>query len=707
MTKSPQDLLPFEAWSRHQDVVTLIERYDEAYYTHDAPLVSDAEYDALRQELEALEAAFPHLVTPQSPSQRVGPKIQAVAQTALGKVTHLAPMLSLQNVFDETDVTDFVERVAKFAGVEVPALAFTAEPKIDGLSASLRYENGVFVQGATRGDGEVGEDVTANLMTLTDVPKFLTGQRGVVEVRGEVYMSHADFDTLNEQQRIEGKDPFANPRNAAAGSLRQLDPAVTAKRPLRFFAYGVGDPSGLAVATQQDLLAQLRDWGFVVNERAALCADIRAMIAFYEALGRDRAGLGYDIDGVVYKLNDLALQAKVGFVARSPRWAAAHKFPAEQVLTKLLGIDVQVGRTGALTPVARLLPVTVGGVVVSQATLHNEEEIERKDIRVGDMVVVQRAGDVIPQVLAVRHDLREGDLPRFEPAQHCPVCGSHAVREVHAKTGKKDAVRRCTGGLVCDAQAVERLKHFVSRDAVDIEGLGGERLQDFYEAGLVRHPVDLFTLQTRDEASLTKLKNRPGLGELSVSNLFAAIAARRSLPFGRFLYALGIRHVGVTTARDIARHYQRFEAFFADAHAAGHGDDDARQRLQAVEGVGEVVASALADFFQEEAQVHLVRGLLEHVEVLSEAPRATVQAPLSGIIVVFTGELERMSRDEAKAQAELLGAKVTDSVSKKTTFVVAGPGAGSKLNKARELGIPVLDEQGWFTKLSRLVSPDV
>ncbi|WP_036283587.1 NAD-dependent DNA ligase LigA [Methylocystis sp. ATCC 49242] len=701
MTKKPasrplsvDELSPAEARAEHARLGEDIARYDEAYYREDAPLVPDAEYDAARRRYEALEKAFPELVTPESLTRKVGAK----PSEKFAKVKHAVPMLSLGNVFSDEEVFDFVARVRRFLGLgERARLAFTAEPKIDGLSCSLRYEGGRLAQAATRGDGYEGEDVTANIRTLREIPHKLHGDApDVLEVRGEVYMTHADFAALNERQTAAGKPPFANPRNAAAGSLRQLDPKITAGRPLHFFAYGWGEASELPGETQWSVLEAFGRLGLKVNPLTRLCDGAEEMLAHYRAIEARRATLGYDIDGVVYKVDDISLQERLGFVSRAPRWAAAHKFPAERATTILRDIEIQVGRTGALTPVARLEPVTVGGVVVSNATLHNEDEIARKDIRVGDTVVVQRAGDVIPQIVEVVTEKRPHGAKPYHFPHVCPRCGSAALREIDEKTGEADVVRRCTGSLVCPAQAVERLKHFASRNAFDIEGLGDRQIEYFYDEGLIKTASDIFTLEERDRASLTKIKNREGFGETSVRNLFAAIEARRTIPINRFLYALGIRHVGETNARRLARHFGDFESLRETAREADPGTE-ARARIDSIDGVGPVVAEALHDFFAEPHNEKELDALLSQV-TLEPMPEIASSSPVAGKTVVFTGALERLTRDEAKAQAERFGAKVAASVSKKTDLVVAGPGAGSKLAKAQELGIEVISEDEWFTR---------
>ncbi|MBC7102941.1 MAG: NAD-dependent DNA ligase LigA [Parvibaculum sp.] len=671
-----------------------IAEHDKLYYQKDAPRISDADYDALRKRNDAIEARYPELVREDSPSLKVG----AEPAEGFGKVVHRVPMLSLGNAFDDEDVTDFWNRIRRFLNLkENDALAVTAEPKIDGLSASLRYEKGRFVQGATRGDGREGENVTDNIATIADVPKVLKRKNipDVVEVRGEVYMSHEDFAELNERQREAGKPVFANPRNAAAGSLRQLDPKVTASRPLRFFAYTWGEMSDMPADTQKGMVEAFEGWGFTVNPLFRRCDSIEALISFYHDVEERRASLGYDIDGVVYKVDRLDWQQRLGFVSRSPRWAIAHKFAAEQAMTVLEKMEIQVGRTGAMTPVARLTPVTVGGVVVSNATLHNADEIERLGVRPGDTVVVQRAGDVIPQIVRVVEDRPRGKK-KFEFPDTCPECGSHAVREMNPKTGKLDAVMRCTGGLVCPAQAVERLRHFVSRNAFDIEGLGEKQIAAFYEDGLIVKPDDIFTLEERDRHSLKKLKDREGWGATSVKKLFEAIDQRREVELDRFIFGLGIRHVGETNARLLARSYGTLDNFVEQMCAAADPESEARAELLSIDGVGEVLAEALTDFFAEKHNRDVIEGLKKAGVKAVPLEAQQTDSPIAGKTVVFTGSLERMTRSEAKARAEQMGAKVAGSVSAKTDLVVAGPGAGSKIAKARELGIEVIDEDAWM-----------
>lgn len=712
--KSVDSLTEDQAAAELARLATEIAGHDLRYHAEDAPTISDADYDALRRRNLAIEQRFPHLVREDSPSKTVG----AAVSEKFGKVAHVVPMLSLDNAFADEDVTEFVGRIRRFLrlGADEP-VAITAEPKIDGLSLSIRYEAGRLVTAATRGDGQVGENVTANARTIADIPNVLSGDfPDVIEVRGEVYMSHADFAELNRRNSEAGKPIFANPRNAAAGSLRQLDTSITASRPLRFFAYAWGEVSEMPADTQMGMVAAFGRFGFKTNPLMKVFDSVEGLLSQYRMIEANRATLGYDIDGVVYKVDRLDLQQRLGFVSRSPRWAIAHKFPAEKATTILTGIDIQVGRTGSLTPVARLQPVTVGGVVVTNATLHNEDYIkgignsgqpirEGRDIRVGDTVIVQRAGDVIPQILDVVMAKRPADAVPYVFPTRCPACESHAVRE------EGEVVRRCTGGLICPAQAVERLRHFVSRNAFDIEGLGEKQIEFFFHAEdpalRMRSPADIFTLKRRQEKSLTKLENIEGFGATSARKLFAAIDDRRQVEFSRFLFALGIRHVGETNAKRLARHYVSFEALRAAGTAAvmpeGKGDkgNAAWQELIAVNGIGAIVAEAVVEFFAEEHNIQVLDALLAEVTPLDEERIGDVSSPVSGKTVVFTGSLEKMSRDEAKAMAEKLGAKVAGSVSKKTDLVVAGPGAGSKLKLASELGIEVIDEDAWFERIGK------
>ncbi len=668
----------------------LLDTANRAYHTDDAPVMSDAEFDALRVRNSEIEARFPELVRDDSPSQRIG----APPAEGFAKIRHARRMLSLANAFSDDDVADFVDSIRRFLNLGPDAaLAFTAEPKIDGLSLSLRYEGGVLVHAATRGDGETGENVTANARTISEIPTRLTGAPDTLEVRGEVYMAHDDFIALNARQAEAGAKTFANPRNAAAGSLRQLDPTITAARPLRFFAYAWGEVSAPLAASQSDAIARLDELGFTTNPRFRRCKTLAEMLENYREIESERASLGYDIDGVVYKLDDLALQERLGLRSTTPRWAIAHKFPAERAWTLLEGIDIQVGRTGALSPVARLRPVTVGGVVVSNATLHNEDYIagrdskgepirEGRDIRVGDWVEVYRAGDVIPKIRDVDLSRRPKDATPYTFPQTCPECGSPAIRE------PGDSVRRCTGGLVCPAQAVERLKHFVSRAAFDIEGLGAKQVEAFWRDGWIATPRDIFTLEDRfGPGQPRQLRNREGWGEKSAQNLFAAIRDKRFIGLGRFIFALGIRHVGETSAGLLAAHYGDWQSFRTAMAAGDEGE------LMAINGVGPVMARALLGAFAAEGET--IDALAAELEITPAEARAS-DSPVAGKTLVFTGTLEQMTRAEAKARAEALGARVAGSVSAKTDLLVAGPGAGSKAKKATELGIEVIDEEGWL-----------
>lgn len=687
-----------------------IAHHDALYHGKDQPEISDADYDALKRRNDAIEARFPELIREDSPSRRVGVE----PSNTFAPVVHSRPMLSLDNTFSQEDVRDFVASVYRFLG-RLPdnSIAFTAEPKIDGLSMSIRYENGRLVTGATRGDGTTGENVTANIRTIKEIPNELPkGVPSVVEVRGEVYMAKSDFMALNAQMEAEGKQTYVNPRNTAAGSLRQLDAKVTASRKLRFFAYAWGEMSDMPADTQMGMVETFKSWGFPVNPLMKRLSSVDDILAHYSEIGLERPDLDYDIDGVVYKVDSLELQQRLGFRSRSPRWATAHKFPAEQAFTIVDAIDIQVGRTGALTPVARLTPITVGGVVVTNATLHNEDYIkgignsgerireEEHDIRIGDTVIVQRAGDVIPQVLDVVMEKRPADARPYQFPKICPVCGSHAVRERHEKTGKLDSVTRCTGGFICRAQATEELKHFVSRNAFDIEGLGSKQVDFFFEsedpALQIRTAPDIFTLEKRQQQSITKLENIDGFGKVSVGKLYAAINERRSIALHRFIYALGIRHVGETTAKLLARSYNTYEAFAAAMKDAATLSGDAWNDLNAIEGIGEVVARAIVEFYKEPRNIEVIGRLLDEVTPQEAEQPVTSGSPVVGKTVVFTGSLEKFTREEAKARAESLGAKVAGSVSKKTDIVVAGPGAGSKLDKARELGVQTMDEDEWL-----------
>jgi len=707
--KPVENLNETEAAAELAFLAAELARHDSLYHGQDAPEISDADYDALKRRNDAIEAQFPALIREDSPSRKVG----AAPSVTFQPVVHARPMLSLDNTFSDEDARDFVASVYRFLG-QLPdnSIAFTAEPKIDGLSMSLRYENRRLVTAATRGDGTTGENVTANIRTIGMIPQTLpAGAPDVVEVRGEIYMAKSDFAALNAEMAAQGKPLYVNPRNTASGSLRQLDAKVTASRKLRFFAYAWGEISEMPAETQMGMVEVFKSWGFPVNPLMQRLISADALLEHYHHIERERPDLDYDIDGVVYKVDRLDLQARLGFRSRSPRWATAHKFPAEQAFTRLTAIDIQVGRTGALTPVARLEPITVGGVVVTNATLHNEDYIkglgnsgepirEGRDIRIGDMVIVQRAGDVIPQIVDVVMDERKEGAEPYRFPTTCPVCGSHAVRDINEKTGKVDAVRRCTGGFVCRAQAVEHLKHFVSRNAYDIEGLGSKQIEFFFESEdptlMIRTAPDIFTLEKRQETSLTKLENIDGFGKVSVRKLYEAINTRRSIALHRFIYALGIRHVGETTAKLLARSYGSYEHFGTAMGEASAFSGDAWNELNSIDGIGEVVARAIVEFYKEPRNLEVVTRLLS--EVTPEAAEAPVasDSPVAGKTVVFTGSLEKMTRDEAKAKAESLGAKVAGSVSKKTDIVVAGPGAGSKLDKARELGVETMDEDEWL-----------
>ncbi|GEN59113.1 NAD-dependent DNA ligase LigA [Acetobacter nitrogenifigens] len=666
-------------------LAALITRLNQAYHADDAPEVPDAEFDALRRRNEAIETRFPHLMRVDSPTLRVG----AAPDGAFGKHRHLVPMLSLDNVFDEAEFEAFVTKAARFLGLDearTAALAFVGEPKIDGLSISLTYEKGRFVRGTTRGDGTEGEDVTANLKTLRDLPLRLRGAApDLIEIRGEVFLAKSDFLAINAAQAEAGQKEFANPRNAAAGSLRQLDPKITAKRPLSLFAYAAGFASAPVAASHWAYLEQLKEWGFTVNPLSARLAGKEEAEPFFERTARERATLAYDIDGVVYKIDDLSLQERLGFAGRAPRWAVAWKFPAEQAVTRLLDIEIQVGRTGALTPVARLEAVNVGGVLVTNATLHNADEIARKDVRIGDLVQLQRAGDVIPQILGV---VPEPDRARGEPfvmPDHCPVCGATAERP------PGEVVLRCTGGLTCPAQVVERLIHFVSRGAFDIDGLGDRSVREFHDAGLIAAPGDIFRLPAH-EAEIAK---REGWGATSARNLVKAIEARRTIPLPRFIYALGIRRIGESNAKLLARHYGSFTRWREQMLAAAVIGSEARQELGEITGVGATIAEEIVAFFAEPHNRATLDDLAIQLTIEDEVQETG--GLLAGKTIVFTGSLLTMTRPEARATAERLGAKVTDSVSKRTGLVVLGADAGSKAKKAAELGVETVDEAGWRT----------
>lgn len=696
--KSTADLGEEEARAELAHLAEQLSRANRAYHTEDAPEISDADYDRLKRRNAEIEARFPHLKRSDSPSDQVG----APVSDGFAKVRHVVRMMSLSNAFEDEDITDFDTSIRRYLGLgEGDPLSYTAEPKIDGLSLSLRYERGQLVQAATRGDGAEGENVTANARTIDDIPQSIPDAPDILEIRGEVYMSHADFAELNERQAAKGGKTFANPRNAAAGSLRQLDSSITKDRPLRFFAYSWGELSEPLADTQANAIARLAQMGFQTNPLTAVCHGPAEMLAQYRAIETQRATLGYDIDGVVYKVNDLALQGRLGFRSTTPRWAIAHKFPAELAWTRLEAIDIQVGRTGALSPVARLAPVTVGGVVVSNATLHNEDYIAGrdssgseirggKDIRVGDWVQVYRAGDVIPKVADVDLSQRPADAQPYSFPKACPECGSDAIRE------EGDAVRRCSGGLTCPAQAVEKLKHFVSRAAFDIEGLGARQVEQFYQDGWIAEPADIFTLKERYGQGLQQLKNREGWGEKSANNLFDAIDERRRIGLGRLIFALGIRHVGEQASNLLARHYGSWDAFETAMRDAAAMEGTAWDDLLAIDGVGTVLATSLVSAMNQDAERASIDRLVAHLDVQEAERPSTDGSPVAGKTVVFTGTLEKMTRAEAKARAEALGAKVSGSVSSKTDIVVAGPGAGSKEKKARDLGLTILDEDGWL-----------
>lgn len=684
--KDVKDLTHEEAAAELAELAQKIAAADNAYYQNDAPDITDADYDALKHRNAAIEALFPDLVRADSPSKRVG----AAVQSKFNKIEHRFPMLSLGDVFSIDEVSDFVLGVKRFLNM-AEDIDFMAEPKIDGLSFAARYEKGVFVSGATRGDGVVGEDITENLKTLKQLPLTLPqGVPEILEVRGEVYMSKRDFLALNERNAASKKKLFANPRNAAAGSLRQLNPQITAERKLSLWAYTWGEVSERQWQTQEEFFAKLREWGFPVNPLNKVCRNLAEIEDNFKHITEIRAELPYDIDGVVYKVNSLELQNRLGFLTRTPRWAIAHKFPAEQALTRINAIRIQVGRTGALTPVADLEPVNVGGVLVSHATLHNEDEIKRKDIRVGDMAVVQRAGDVIPQVVAVRTDKRPADSVPFEFPAVCPECGAHAIRE------ENEAIRRCTGGLTCPAQAKERLKHFVSKEAFDIVGLGDKVIEAFYDDGIIKHPADIFTIERRNGGASDDLfsfgdeglhlERRAGWGKLSVDNLFQAIRARQTISLPRFIYALGIPQVGSATALLLAQNYGTFEALQNDMTARETA------KLVAIDGIGGEMGNDIVEFFNEQHNINEINKLRQYVEVEDYVNEQRTDSPLSGKTVVFTGTLEKLTRLEAKALAQKFGAKVAGSVSAHTDYVIVGADAGSKAKKAAELGVKTLTE---------------
>ena len=680
---SVEDMTEFDAYAELKALAKEIAEHDQAYYQKDEPSINDADYDALRQRNTAIEEKFPHLKRKDSPTDRIG----SAPQSGFSKVKHTIPMLSLGNAFNEEDIQDFIERVQRFLGLEMGEnVEIVAEPKIDGLSISLRYVKGKFVQAATRGDGQEGEDVTQNVLTMKELPRELPEDvPDIVEIRGEVYMAKDEFLELNRQQEAKGAKVFANPRNAAAGSLRQLDTTITAKRPLRVFAYAWGELSEPLSDTQMGVIDTFKKWGLPVNPFTKVCTSLDDILALYNEINEQRAELPYDIDGVVYKVNRLDWQERLGFVSRSPRWAIAHKFPAEKAQTVLEAIDIQVGRTGKLTPVARLKPVTVGGVVVSNATLHNADEIARKDARVGDTVIIQRAGDVIPQVVEVVMDKRPKDSMAYEFKEECPICHSHAVRE------EDEVDYRCTGGLICPAQAVERLKHFVSRNAFDMDGVGAKNIEKFWQEGLIKTPADIFRLVDHTDT----IAKWEGWKEKSIANLKNSIEERRTIGLDRFIFGLGIRQVGQATARTLAKNYLTYQAWSDAMIAAKDSESTAFADLTAIDGIGASMAQDLIDFFDEPHNRDVMADLNAQLTIEEFEPPKTDGSPVAGKTVVFTGTLVTMTRQEAKAKAESLGAKVSGSVSKKTDYVVAGESAGSKLKKAQELGVTTLSEEDW------------
>lgn len=692
--KEVKELNEEEAKQELAYIASEMAKSDIAYYQNDNPYLTDAEYDSLKRRNEELEKIFPHLKRKDSPSQKVGAPILS----AFKKVTHRFPMLSLGDVFSSEEVDDFIMGVKRFLNTSKD-ITFMAEPKIDGLSFSARYENGRFVQGATRGDGITGEDITENLKTIRQLPQHIEGNvPEILEIRGEVYMAKSDFFALNKKYQQEGKKTFANPRNAAAGSLRQLDAKITAERNLSIFAYTWGEVSERVWTSQEDFFKHLQEWGFPTNPHNKLCHNLQEIEENFAKLSEIRSSLPYDIDGVVYKVNDIALQERLGFLTRTPRWAIAHKFPAEQAVTKINNIRVQVGRTGALTPVADLEPINVGGVIVSHATLHNEDEIKRKDIRIGDSVIIQRAGDVIPQIVSVIKEKRSQDSKEFIFPTTCPICGAHAIRE------EDEAVRRCTGGLTCPAQAKERIIHFVSRDAFDITGLGSSIIEDFYNDGILKNPADIFSLEERNQegdlfsqqkSSVLHLEQREGWGKKSVEKLFQAITLKKKISLPRFIYALGIRQVGTATALLLARHYGTFAKFRQEMENKETGP------LVSIDGIGASMATDIVEFFQEQHNQEIINRLLEKITVEEYIDTTNYDSPLSGKTVVFTGTLEQMTRSEAKTKAQSMGAKVAGSVSSKTDYVIIGADAGSKAAKAQELGIKILSEQEFLELINK------
>lgn len=685
------DLDHEDARAKHKKLSLKMREADHAYYNEDDPVLTDAEYDQLRQDLENLEKQYPDLVSPDSPTQKIGAK----PSKGFKKVVHAVPMLSLSNVFSEEDVEEFLQKIRRFLNLpEDKNIEVVAEPKIDGLSCSLRYEGQKLMQAATRGDGAEGEDITDNIKTISCIPQSLPDDApDILEVRGEIYMGRQAFNRLNQKQEEDGKKIFANPRNAAAGSVRQLDSTITAERELGFFGYAIGQSGAKFYTTQEELRQKLASWG-IPETPYKICKTISDIMEYYEDLQKKRPDLDYEIDGIVYKVNNTKWQERLGFISRSPRWATAHKFPAEQAITRIHAIDIQVGRTGALTPVARLKPITVGGVVVSNATLHNEDEIVRKDIREGDYVLIQRAGDVIPQVVEVLKEKRTGEEKEFSPLTECPECGAHAVRE------EGEAIRRCTGGMTCPKQAVECLKHFVSRLAFDIDGLGDKIIQSFWDDELIKNPFDIFTLEARNKTTLTPIRAREGWGDLSEKNLFESINTRRNIEFNRFIYALGIRQVGEATAKRLASNYGDLKTLTEAMKNAHDIESESFHDLIAIEDIGEIVAKDIIAFFNEAHNLDILDKLSAELTIIPyETPKAS-DSPVAGKTVVFTGTLTKMTRAEAKSKAERLGAKVSGSVSKKTDYVVAGEEAGSKLKKARELDVNILSEEEWLSLIN-------
>lgn len=679
-----QNISLFEAKFEIEALKAQIKHHDKKYYEDSAPTISDSDYDKLRKRLEELEGLFPELITKDSPTQKVGGK----AQEKFGKVKHKKPMLSLNNAFDFEDVKDFIEKANRYIGTdENNEIELFCEPKIDGLSFSARYENGVFVQAATRGDGEEGENVTQNVATIKTLPQKLSGDfPDILEIRGEIYLSHDEFERINNERQEKQEDIFANPRNAASGSLRQLDVSITAGRNLKYFAYGWGEVSEMKWQTQSGAIEKFKEYGFTVNDKTSLCTNLSEVEKYYNQLYDQRPKLNYDIDGLVYKINSLELQNRLGFIARAPRFAIAHKFPAEQAKTIIKDITIQVGRTGSLTPVAELEPINIGGVVVKRATLHNKDEIERKDVRIGDTIVIQRAGDVIPQIVEVDFTKRPENSAEFIFPDRCPVCASKAIRE------GEDAVIRCTGGMNCEAQAVEGLKHFVSRNAFDIEGLGEKQIELFWQKGLIKKPADIFTLERRNTEEGICIENWPGYGKKSVEKLFAGINTKRKIELNKFIYALGIRHIGEENAKLLAKNYSSILNLLEKVKNFSDTNSSEYRELLQIDGIGEKVAGSIARYFSDERNVELIDNLLKEIEISEYVNIQNSNSPFSGKILVFTGSLSKITRQEAKDKAERAGAKVSSSISAKTDFLVAGEDAGSKLKKAHELNIKIITE---------------